>query len=153
VIRFMRMTGTQMTEIAYKGGPETMTALISGEIQVLPAQPDLALTGGNRMRVLASSSEARNPLLPDVPTFRELGFEFVVSVWNGIFAPAGTPAAVVARLNSEANRAMNQPAVRERLTRLGFDLHGGTSEAFAAFLKDEAKSWGEAIVAAKIPKL
>jgi tripartite-type tricarboxylate transporter receptor subunit TctC len=153
MIRFMRMTGTDMIEIAYRGGPETMVALMRGDIHVLPAQPELALTGGAKVRVLASSSEARNVLLPDVPTFREQGFDFVVSVWNGIFAPAATPPAVVARLNAEVNRAMNQAAVRERLNRLGFVLHGGTSEEFAAFLQDEAKAWGQTIETAQIPKL
>lgn len=153
MMRFMRMSGVKLADIAYRGGPESMTALLSNEIQVLPGQPELAMTVIDRVRVLASASEARNSLLPDVPTFRETGMDFVVSVWGGIFAPTATPPAVVARLNQEFDRALKSAAVKDRLVRLGFDLHGGTPAQFAAFLAEEEKQWGQAIIDGNIPKL
>jgi tripartite-type tricarboxylate transporter receptor subunit TctC len=151
--RFMRLTGTQMTEVAYKGGPETMVALMGNQIQILPSQPDLALTGGDKVRILATSSASRNSMLPNVPTFREQGLDFVVDVWDGVFAPKGTPVPIVDRVNQEFNRALSDPAVRQKLSALGIDPHGGTAADFAAFLKDDTANWAQAIKDANIPKL
>jgi tripartite-type tricarboxylate transporter receptor subunit TctC len=96
--------------------------------------------------VLAAASAERNRLLPEAPTFAELGYPKVaVSLWYGLLAPAGTPRPVIARLNSELTRALQAADVRERLQAQGAEPMPGTPETFAAFMQDEMAKWAPVV--------
>ena len=104
-----------------------------------------------KLRVLAVATEERSPIQPQVPTFRELGLPNVVGYgWFGLLAPAGTPEAIVQRLNAEVNTALADPGVREKADALGLQLKGGTPADFAAFIEQEARKWAPVIRAANI---
>ena len=95
-----------------------------------------------RLRALAISSAARHKLLPDVPTFRELGYpEIEDYTWVGFFAPAGTPPGVVQRLNGAMNRVLQMRDVRERLEALTFEPIGGSPQPFADYVRSEVAKW------------
>jgi len=96
------------------------------------------------------TSTKRSPMMPDVPTFAELGVPLDVSVWIGIAAPAGTPAAVVERLNGEFNKALAAPDVRTKLAALGVDPAGGTSAQMTQYVRDDAERWAKIVKAANV---
>jgi tripartite-type tricarboxylate transporter receptor subunit TctC len=101
---------------------------------------------GGKLRVLAAASEQRNRLLPEVPTFAELGYPKVaVSLWYGLLAPAATPGPVIAKLNSEVGRVLESGEVRERLLAQGAEPMPGTPEAFAAFMQAEMAKWAPVV--------
>ena len=89
-------------------------------------------------------------MMPDVPTFAELGVPLDVSVWIGIAAPAGTPAAVVERLNGEFNKALAAPDVRSKLAALGVDPVGGTSAQMTQYVRSDAERWAKIVKAANV---
>ncbi len=110
---------------------------------ILIAKPQMD-TG--RLRALAVSSATRSGALPNVPTVAESGFpEYDVRPWQGIFAPAGTPAAVVARLNSAVAAAVRTPEIRSRLLQLGLDLDLGAPEDMARFIQADVARWAKVI--------
>jgi tripartite-type tricarboxylate transporter receptor subunit TctC len=99
-----------------------------------------------RLRAIAVTSAKRAEELPQVPTIAESGYKgFEASTWYGLLAPAGTSAAIVARLNTEVNRVLKTPEVRERLAAEGGDALGGSPEQFASFLKAEHAKWGRVV--------
>ena len=96
--------------------------------------------------MLAAASAERNRLLPDVPTFAELGHPKVaVSLWYGLLAPAGTPRPVIERLNRETVKALQSQDIRERLQAQGAEPMPGTPEAFATFMNDERTKWAPVV--------
>jgi tripartite-type tricarboxylate transporter receptor subunit TctC len=96
----------------------------------------------NRLKPLAISSAERHPLLPGIATFQESGVkDFVSFQWYGVFAPAGTPPAIVAVLNREINKALNSPEIKDRFVALTLDPTPGKPEAFLKFLQDEDARW------------
>ena len=150
---FKSVTGTDMLHVPFKGGAAAMTALAGGQVQVmfdaLVTSVPQVRTG--RIRALAVTGQARSALLPDVPTMGEAGVKsFVVRSWFGVFAPARTPASVIARLNAELTKAIQVPEVRERLTNLGAEPVGGSPEAFGRFVREESDRYGQLIRDAKI---
>jgi tripartite-type tricarboxylate transporter receptor subunit TctC len=99
-----------------------------------------------KLRVLAAASAERNRLLPEVPTFAELGHPRVaVSLWYGLLAPAATPAQIVARLNAEVTKILQSADVRERLAAQGAEPMPGTSQAFASFMQEEMAKWAPVV--------
>src|SRR5207244_4445022 len=99
-----------------------------------------------RLRALAISSTARHPLLPDVPTFEELGYRDLQDyTWVGFFAPAGTPREVVQRLNEAMNKVLQLPDVRERLEALTFEPVGGSAQQFNDYVRAEVRKWGRVV--------
>lgn len=99
-----------------------------------------------KLRVLAAASPQRNRLLPDVPTFAEIGYpKIAVSLWYGMQVPAGTPRPVIEKLNREIVKALESPDVRERLLAQGADPAPGTPEAFAAFMQEEMAKWAPVV--------
>ena len=100
-----------------------------------------------RMRALAIASRSRNPALPDVPTLGETlnqtGFE--ISAWQGIVVPAGTPKEIVARLNTEINKAVQDPVVRSQLATTGSEPLGGTGDQYAAYMLAERDRWAKIV--------
>jgi len=149
---FKAASGADLTHVPYKGAAPAFNDMLGGQVQTMftttaSAQP---YTSTNRLKALAVTSSRRSPMMPDVPTFNELGVAIDVSVWIGISAPAGTPAPVVERLNAEFNRALAAPDVKARLAQLGVDPVGGTSAAFTQFVKSDAERWAKIIKAANV---
>jgi tripartite-type tricarboxylate transporter receptor subunit TctC len=150
---FKRMAGIDIVSIPYKGGGPAVIALLGGQVQIyfstIPAA--LSQVKAEKLRALAVTSSQRVPELPDMPTVAEValpGFEVVG--WFGLFAPAGTPKAVIARLNGEVVKILAMADVRERFSGQGLVAGGGTPEALASFLKNEIVKWGKLIQEAGI---
>jgi tripartite-type tricarboxylate transporter receptor subunit TctC len=99
-----------------------------------------------KLRVLGVASAARSPIYPDAPTLREQGLSSVIaSGWYGFMAPAGTPRAIVDRLQDEIIRALADPSVKQKLLAQGLEAHGGTAAEFGRFIDDETRKWGALI--------
>ena len=108
----------------------------------------------DKLRPLAAASAARHPLLPNVPTFAELGMPGMeISLWYGIVGPAGLPAPVVQRLNVELNRTVKLPDVVESFAKQGAIPGGGTPQRYAEFMRAETSRWGGVVRTNNIPKL
>ncbi len=141
---FKAKMSLDIVNIPYKGLSEVVTGVLAGQVKfvfgaiegVMPHIQD------GQLRPLAVTSEKRSPLLPDVPTMIESGVDgFVVSSFEGVVAPAGTPAAIVAKLNAAINESIAQPEMRSQLERLGATPATGTPEEFAAFFAAENRKW------------
>ena len=111
---------------------------------MVPARPESAKAG--TIRLLAQSSHARSPSLPDVPTFEEAGFSgMVLESWYGVFVPAGTPAAIIARLNAEVDKAIADPAARAKMLQAANEPVGGGAEALARQFRDDFVKYGRLV--------
>ena len=145
---FQSQTGTRMRQIPYKGGTGAMTDLIGGQIDmvfetVATARP---MIDGKRVRALAVTSKARLPSLPDVPALAEVGLPgFEMQSWQGVFAPAATPPAIVERLSRELAAIVKQPDVQSTMRSLGVEPVGSDAAAFADFQRSEIAKWGKVI--------
>ena len=150
---FKALTGTQLLHVPYRGSGPAVVDLIAGRITMMfDATPSLLphITAG-RLRPLAAASPQRHRLLPDVPTFAELGYPGMdIALWYGIAAPGGTPTAVVQRLNAELVKILDMPDIRKSLTAQGADVAGGSAEAFGAFMRNEQARWGAVVKQAGI---
>jgi tripartite-type tricarboxylate transporter receptor subunit TctC len=146
-VMFGRAAGLTLTHVPYKGTAAAMQALAGGEIAALStvAADILALVQGDRARLLAVAGDERDPAFPKVPTFKEQGFDLVAKPWYGLFAPAGTPPAVVERLSKAAMAAVGDPAVSKRLVEMGLQPTGGGPDKLAAALKADYDHWGPVI--------
>ena len=150
---FLSMTKTSMVHIPYKGGAPAMTALLSGEVQLIFASPPTAQTQvkAGRVRPLAVTTARRSLVLPELPTLAESGLPgYETDNWYGIVVPAKTPRPIVERLNKEFVRALNMPEVKEALLRNGLEAAPGTPEAFGAYIRSEYRKWGKVIAEAGI---
>ncbi len=150
---FETVAGVQALVVPYNGSPAVLTALRGGEIDLAfeIVGPMLPQVQAGAVRALAVSSSQRNPALPDVPTVQQAGVVgYDVASWNGIAAPAGTPAAVVEQLNRAVRQAVAAPDVQERLGKAGLRLAAGTPAELQALLAGEIRRWGDVIRAAKI---
>jgi tripartite-type tricarboxylate transporter receptor subunit TctC len=137
-----------IVRVAYRGSPAAMNGVMVGETQLMfsPAAPAQLVIKAGKVRPLAVSTRARSSSYPDLPTMEEAGlpgFE-AVSI-HGVFAPAKTPDAIVARLNQEIVRVLQQPGIRKRLEGIGVEAAGGTQEQFAALIQDEVAQMGKVI--------
>jgi tripartite-type tricarboxylate transporter receptor subunit TctC len=145
-LAFNKATGAKYQLVPYRGTGPAMQDLIANQIQVMVDQSSNSLpqAQAGKIRAYAVTSAKRSPAMPDIPTAAEAGFPMEVSIWNGLWAPKGTPKAVVEKLNAAAIAALNDPAVRKRMEELGQDLPT-TDEmkpaAFAAFQKAEFAKW------------
>ena len=145
---FQSLTNTHMRQIAYKGGSQAMLDLVGGQIDmvfetVAAARP---MIDGKRVKVFGVTSKIRLPSMPDAPSLAEAGVPgFEMQSWQGIFAPAGTPKAIVDRLDKEIASIVAMPEVKEKLRNLGVEPDGRSSEAFAAFQRAEIMKWGKVI--------
>jgi tripartite-type tricarboxylate transporter receptor subunit TctC len=140
--------GLDIVHVPYKGTAEALQDLASGRVQLMfdTLAQGLAQSRGGRVRALAVTSPARQPLAPELPTMAESGFPgWDTAPWFGIMVRAGTPPEVVARLHAEAVRALAAPEVRERLVGMGATPVGNTPAEFAAFVKAESARWGEVV--------
>lgn len=147
---FKTMTKTEMVHVPYKGNVPAITGLLSGESSMLFATLPTVLpqVKAGRLRGIAVLGGKRSVAVPEFPTLAEAGLKgFEVNNWTGVFAAAGTPAAIVAKLNGEVNRIMQLPEVQARLPREGLAYVAMTPEQFAAFVKAEKDKWGPLVKA------
>ncbi len=149
---FRAMAGVEMQHVPFRGSNEARTAVISGQVPIMfdaiPTMREQIAAG--RVRGLATSGPERSPLLPELPTVAETLPGYEASIWLGLMAPTGTPAAVVARLNAEVNRVLELPATRERQLAAGAQVMPMTVEAFDAFLRRDIARQAEWIRMARI---
>ena len=150
---FKLRTGVDIVHVPYKGASEAVTGVLGGQVQMFfgDIAGVLPFLREGTLRALAVSSEARNPLVPDVPTMRESGVpDYVVSTYVGVVAPAGTPAAIVQRLNTAINESMTSPDAASAFARLGAEIRPAAPQDFAAFLAAETRKWADVVKAANI---
>jgi tripartite-type tricarboxylate transporter receptor subunit TctC len=149
----MKMTGVKMAHIPYKGSAPAVTALIGGEIDVLfDNVPNvLQQIKAGRMKVIGVSGLQRSVLLPDTPTVAEAGVPgFEVNVWFGMQVPAGTPKAVVDKLNRDIVTLLKEPEVVQRFRNQGVEVAASTPEQFGALVRSEITKWTQLIREANI---
>jgi hypothetical protein len=150
---FKLMTGTDITNIPYKGGAPATIDLLGGQVDMMFEQMYSASANlrAGKLRALAITSKTRSPLFPDIPTLHELGLkDFEVNNWQGFVAPTGTPAAIIARLNEVCNQALQDPTIRNQLLEQGNVPGGGTPELFAAHIKAESAKWSKLVKSAQM---
>lgn len=145
---WQKALGVDMLHVPYKGAGPVMTDLVGGQVDLhfasLPAA--LPLVKGGKLKALAVTSSKRLPSMPEVPTLLELGYRDAdYHVLYGVVAPAGTPAPIVSRLNSEINRALQAPDLRAGLAERGMEVRGGSAAEFGAFLAGERTKWSRAV--------
>src|SRR5688572_8867566 len=136
---FKRTAGIEMQHVPYKGGAPALVDLVAGQVQVMFCSPSaMPYIKSGRLKVLAYGGARRSPVLPEVPTIAETGYPGYEAVeWWGIYAAAKTPAALVARLNSEIGKALAAPEVRQRLAEIGFEAAPTSVEQFDKFQRAE----------------
>jgi tripartite-type tricarboxylate transporter receptor subunit TctC len=150
---FKSSSGTDFLNVAYKGGAPAETDLMGGHVTMMfgAAPSTLPHVRAGRMRALAVTSAERAPIAPEIPTLAESGYPgFDVTTWYGVMGPAGTPRAVVERINAEINRVLGHPDVQERLARLALSPAPGTSQGFRDFMRREQTRWAKVIKDANI---
>jgi tripartite-type tricarboxylate transporter receptor subunit TctC len=150
---FKRAAAIDLLHVPYRGSGPAAVDLIAGRVAIMidAAPPLLPFIMSGQIRPLAAASRERHRLLPDVPTFAELGYDRMeVSLWYGVVAPAATPKAVVARLNAELIKILAMADIRKSLTEQGADIGGGTPADFAAFMSEERSRWGVVVKEAGI---
>jgi tripartite-type tricarboxylate transporter receptor subunit TctC len=152
---FQQVTGIDCTIVPYRTTPDLITALLRGDID-LGFDYFAALQsviGPDKVRIIATTGDNRDPLLTDVPTVKESGFPtYVVTSWNGIGARAGVPRQITQYLNGEINRALSAPDLQEKFRVLGIDPSGTTPEAMWDRMTRDAAKWRDVIEKAGIPK-
>jgi tripartite-type tricarboxylate transporter receptor subunit TctC len=150
---FMSLAKVKITHIPYKGAAIAMTAMLSGEVDMVTSTVPATIphVASGRIRALAVMAPQRVPQLKDVPTTAEAGMpELVVMTWYGLFGPAGLRAEVVERLNGELGKILRAPEVVSQLNKVGLDPTPGTSAEFAKFVRAEYDRWAKVIKEAKI---
>jgi tripartite-type tricarboxylate transporter receptor subunit TctC len=136
--------GINIVHVPYRGAGQSVTDLLAGQVQMIFETTAILLphVEGARLRALAVATEARSPLLPEVPTTAESGYpKIIASFWSGLLAPAGTPAAIVERLNAAANEILKSKEAQAGLARLGAEARIGAPRDFAAFIAAETPRW------------
>ena len=151
---FKNETGIELTHVPYRGTGPAVADLIGGQIGVmfLPLHVALPHVKAGKLDILAAGSLQRTPVSPDVPSLVEAtGVKNIdVDIWYGAYAPAGTPADVIARLNAELNRLLQEPDVRETLDKQGLAPTGGAPQKLAQMTRDDLDRWAKVVQAAKI---
>ncbi len=145
---FKTMAGVQITHVPYKGSAPALQDLLGGQVQLMfdNLPPSLPNIKAGKLKALAVTSATRAPALPDVPTMAEAGLPgFEASSWFGILAPAGTPPAIVAKLNAEIAKWLASPEAQEKLLALGANPAGGTPEDYAKHIAAETSKWAKVV--------
>jgi tripartite-type tricarboxylate transporter receptor subunit TctC len=145
---FKSVAGFAGTHVPYKGSPEAAMSVVTGETHaIFTVEPALLpFLQSGQLKLLAATSQERTPNLANLPTVAESGYPEVQSLaWNGLFAPAGTPAAVVDRINADVNAALEEPSVRDVLLKQGLVPGGGRPADFRTLVEAEGRKWGPLI--------
>jgi tripartite-type tricarboxylate transporter receptor subunit TctC len=150
---FLFLTGTRMLHVPYRGGGESIIALVAGHVSVTVASMlgTMPHVRSGKLRALGVTSGKRVANAPDVPTVAEAGVPDYESLqWYGLLAPTGTPKEIIARLNREAVAALRMPEISARLANDGTEIVAGTPEEFGAYLRAETEKWAKVVKAAGI---
>jgi len=153
---FKSLTGTKILHVPYKGGPNMITALLSGEIDmaVSPITSALPQIQAGKIKALAVLDNQRTAVMPNVPTTKEAGVDhYVVTSWYGLLAPAGTPREIITRLNKEWNKCAEMADTKERLQKLGIQTLSSTPDQFRDFIKTDIARWAKVVKDANISTL
>jgi tripartite-type tricarboxylate transporter receptor subunit TctC len=150
---FKTLTAIDLLHVPYRGSGPAVLDVIAGRIAIMfdavPSLLPFIISG--KLRPLAAASQERHHLLPDVPSFAELGYaQMDISLWYGIVAPAATPQPIVQRLNAELVKILEMPDIRKSFTDQGADVKGGTPASYDAFMREESARWGAVIKQAGI---
>ena len=144
-----KATGIELTHVPYKGASAAVTDLIGGQVQLsvqsLPSSLQFIKSG--KMKVLGVVNEQRVTALPDVPTIGETVKGFGATPWYGLFAPAGTPKAIVVQLQAALNKALDAPDTKDKLAAVGCEPYKLSSEQFASLIKDDLPKWAKIVKA------
>jgi tripartite-type tricarboxylate transporter receptor subunit TctC len=141
---FQEISGARFTHVPYKGSGQALTDLMGGQVnlhfdQITSASSHIQ---SGKLRALLVTSSKRVPMLPDVPTAAEAGYPaFEATNVTGLIAPAGTPRDVIDKLNAATQKAISQPALREKFAGIGAETTGGTPEQFSAYIRDDFSKW------------
>ena len=150
---FVMMTGVSIVHVPYKGSAPALTDLVGGQIEFMFENVPTAIpyVQNGKLRALAVTSVQRAGMLPDVPTMQEAGLKgYNFNGWLGVLAPAGTPKDIVAKLNSEVQKAIAGD-LRKRLTELGLEIAGGTPDQFTAFMHEDIARYAKLVKASGMP--
>ncbi len=145
---FKAAAGIDVTHVPYKGSGPVVAALLGREVDIVfdSISSSLAQIQGGKFRALAVTTAKRSHVVPQVPTIQEAALPgFDASLWYAIFAPAGTPSAIVQRLNAEVVKAMAQPKSKEAIEGFGYQIVGSTPEHMDAYLKSEVERWAKVV--------
>jgi tripartite-type tricarboxylate transporter receptor subunit TctC len=151
-----KLANVQMTHVPYRGDSASLTALLGGEVPLVIAPPTAVLgqIKAGKLRVVGVTGPQRWSGMPDVPTVAEQGVTgYDVRSWAGWLVPAGTPAAVIDRLNAETRRAVQEPAVKARLEEMGGEARASSPQEMQAMMTAELQKWSQVVADARIPKL
>ncbi|MDH4095821.1 MAG: tripartite tricarboxylate transporter substrate binding protein [Betaproteobacteria bacterium] len=146
--RFLAAADVTVTQVPFKGTPEVIANILSGSVDCYWAPISAALSNvkSGKLRPLAVSTPKRNPQMPDVPTTGEAGVKGADSpLWFGVWAPAGTPTEVVAKVNADVRKALADPGVKEKLANLGNDGMDMSPQQFAQFVREEIETYGRVV--------
>ncbi len=148
-ILFSRKAGIDLRAVPYRGSAAGLADVMAGHIaMIVTTTSDLVqMHKAGRIRILATSDKARSPFLPDVPTFREAGYDIVGTGWYGMLAPAKTPPDVIAKLNTLIVAAVRSPDIKDKMTAFGLVPTGTSAAEFAAIVKADKDFWGPPIKA------
>ena len=150
---FKLRTGTDIQHIPYKGSPQATAAVLAGETEMVfgSVVATLPFVKTGKLRALAVTSPKRIAAAPDVPTLNELGYPGIeASSWYGLYAPAGTPPAIIARINTEMVKLAQDPDYREQLGRQGQEAISSTPEELQRYMRSELDTWSRVIKTANI---
>ena len=145
---FAQIAGLTLEQVPYRGGGPAINDLIAGHVKLgsLGSTPLISHYKAGTLRLLAQTSKTRSPSLPDVPTYEEAGIKgLVLDQWLGVFAPAGTPPAVTALLNSEIGKALADPGVRNNFLDSAQEPVGGTADQFANLVREDYAKFGQLV--------
>jgi tripartite-type tricarboxylate transporter receptor subunit TctC len=149
---FKMMAGVNLIHVPYRGAPQAVTDLLSGQVQVsfdpLPASIEFVKSG--KLRALAVTTAARSEALPNIPTVSEFVPGYEASGWNGVGAPKNTPVEIIQKLNREINAGLTDPGMRSRFGELGGMVLAGSPADFGKLIAEETEKWGKVIRAANI---
>ena len=146
-VQFAAAAKIEIVHVPYKGTAPAEADLAAGHISLmLDTTTCLPFIAGGKMRALAVASKARNPALPNVPTLDEAGLPGVyASSWYGLSAPAGTPRAIINKLNAEANAVLKSPELKARMLAMGAEIGGGTPEDYGRFMASETRRYADIV--------
>ena len=150
---FASMTQAPLTHVPYKGGGPAAVALMGGEIAMIFGEPATIIqhVRSGKMKAIAVTSAKRALAMPELPTMQESGIAgYDVNSWNGMLAPAGTPAAIIQRLNTEFNKIISAPEMKKRMIDNGYEPVGGAPEKFGEFIRAEIAKWAPVVKSANI---
>jgi tripartite-type tricarboxylate transporter receptor subunit TctC len=142
--QFQQMSGAKLFAVTYKGSGAAFTDVAGGRIPLLvdTVTASLSQINAGKLKPIAITTGSRSKVAPNIPTFAESGLAgFELVAWNALFAPRGTPAPVIQKLNGEVTKILAQPETQQRLLQMGFEPSSSTPEQLGAFVESETKKW------------